>query len=188
MDDEFPAAPWPPALKLSSALVTVLVAGVDYGAFRVVPPSGVAHGVGTIVAVSLPIMLLMSVLFVITGFAVDSRTLSVRRMLWPTRIDLSGLREIRRDPQAIKGSTRLFGNAGLFSFSGVYRSRKLGRYRLFATDPENAVILVRASGTVVVTPADPDAFIEAVRRLYPAARSPGEESHSTPDRRIHSIS
>lgn len=186
--DEFPAAPWPPALKLSSALVTVLVAGVDYGAFRVVPPSGVAHVVGRIVAFSLPVMLLMSMLFVITGFAVDSRTLSVRRMLWPARIDLSGLREVRRDPEAIKGSTRLYGNAGLFSFSGVYRSRKLGRYRLFATDLAKAVIMIRTSGTVVVTPADPDAFIATVRRLYPAARNPGEESRSTPDRRIHSTS
>ncbi len=185
---EFRAAPWPAALKLSSALVTALVGAVDYGAFRVAPPSGVAHVVGTIVAISLPITLLMSVLFVITGFALDSRRLSVRRMLWPPRIELAGLREIRRDPQAIKGSKRLYGNAGLFSFSGVYRSRRLGRYRLFATDLAKAVVIVHATGTVVVTPADPDAFIDCVRRLYPAARSPHEEARSTPHPQIHPIS
>ena len=186
--DEFPAAPWPGVLKVSSAIVTLLVAAVDYGAFRALPPAGPAHVVGRIVALSLPVMLLMSVLFIVTGFAVDGRTLYVRRMLWSTRFDLAGLRQIGREPDAIKGSVRIFGNAGLYSFSGIYRSKKLGRYRLFATDPARSVAMICSAGTVVVTPADPDAFIGRVQRLYPAARTPGGGSRSTPDRHIHPTS
>lgn len=186
--DEFHAAPWPPVLKVSSAVVTLLVGAVEYGAFLTIPPHGAAHVVGVLVVVALPLMLLLSILFVVTGFAIDHHALYIRRMLWTTRVELSGLRRIWLEPDAIKGSIRLYGNGGLFSFSGIYRSKKLGRYRLFATDPACAVVMVHSAGTVVVTPANPPTFIERVRLLYPSAQGPHEESRSTPDRRTHSIS
>lgn len=186
---EFPAAPWPPVLKISSALVTLLVAAVGYGAFRNIPPRGAAHTVGVIVTISIPLMLLMSVLFIVTGFSLDTRGVSVRRVLWSTRIEISRLNHAWHDPDVIKGSIRLFGNGGLYSFSGIYRSRKLGRYRLFATDPSRAVVMVHDAGTLVVTPADPEAFLSRLRLLFPGLQgSPGEEWRSTPHPHIRPIS
>jgi hypothetical protein len=169
--------------------VTLLVVAVGYGGSRNVPPSGAAHVVGVFVVVSIPIMLAASVLFIVTGFAVDHRSLYVRRMLWSTRIELARVRQIWRDPDAIKGSIRIFGNGGLYSFSGIYRSKRLGKYRLFATDPGRAVVMVHDAGTVVITPADPEAFLEHVRLLFPDAQgNPHEAPRSTPDRRTHPIS
>lgn len=186
---EFRAAPWATSLKISSALVTALVMGVGYGVLVNIPPRGPVHTIGVIVALAIPAMLLLSVLFIVTGFGLDAHSLHVRRLAWSARIELTGMREIRRDPDAIKGSIRIMGNGGLFSFSGIYRSRKLGRYRLFATDPEYAVVMIHSSGTVVVTPADPELFIERARQLFPAAlHTPNEGSRSTPHPHIRPIS
>jgi hypothetical protein len=54
--------------------------------------------------------------------------------------------------------------AGSFSFTGLYRSRELGLYRLFATDLSRAVVLLLPRRTVVVTPASPEAFVEHLER------------------------
>jgi len=62
----------------------------------------------------------------------------------------------------LRGSIRLFGNGGFFSFTGVFQSRKLGRYRAFVTDPARCVILRFTGRVVVVSPADPEAFIRDV--------------------------
>jgi hypothetical protein len=56
----------------------------------------------------------------------------------------------------------LFGNGGLFSFTGVFRSPKLGRYRAYVTDPARTVILRFAERIAVVSPEDPDAFVRDV--------------------------
>ena len=73
------------------------------------------------------------------------------------------------DPAVCEGSVRLFGNAGLFSFTGLYRSKALGRYRLFATDLSRSVVMDLLKGVVVITPHSPAALIEHVRHLFPAA-------------------
>jgi len=64
---------------------------------------------------------------------------------------------------SFKGSLRLFGNGGIFSFTGLFWKRGLGLYRAFATDPGRAVILKFRKRTVVITPADPLRFIVRVR-------------------------
>ncbi|HXZ86218.1 MAG TPA: PH domain-containing protein, partial [Myxococcota bacterium] len=71
--------------------------------------------------------------------------------------------EVRADAQAMTGSMRLFGNGGLFSFTGLFQSRTLGRYRAFVTDPARAVVLRTARRVVIVSPAEPQAFVEAAR-------------------------
>lgn len=94
----FPAAPWPTALKVTSALASLLLLGVGYGAIRVVPPAGVARGVGIAVACALPGVALGSLLFVVRGYDVEVTRLRVRRLLWSTQIPLDGLTEAVPDP------------------------------------------------------------------------------------------
>jgi hypothetical protein len=67
------------------------------------------------------------------------------------------------DSTAMKGSIRIFGNGGLFSFSGSFRNRKLGSYRAYVTDVKNAVVIKLPSGVLVVSPDSPDRFVDAVR-------------------------
>lgn len=52
----------------------------------------------------------------------------------------------------------------------LFYNRALGRYRLFATDPKRAVVMLLPARTVVVTPEDPDAFIRVVRDLFPSSK------------------
>ena len=166
----FPAAPWPSLLKASSALVTVLLLGVAVAAYRAVPAaSGFTHYFGLGIAVVPALILILSLLFTVTGYGVSSSSLAIQRLLWITDIPLVGLRRVFAEPEICRGSIRLIGNAGLFSFTGLYRSARLGRYRLFATDFACAVVLECPHRTVVITPADPDSFVLHMQRAFPSA-------------------
>ena len=164
----FPVAPWSTGLKVTSAVGTVILVGVGIGAYRAIPvPTGFTHQFGLAVALILPALLVGSLLFMVTGYAVEGTELYVRRLLWSTRISLQGLNRIWIEPAVCKGSIRVFGNGGLFSFTGLFYSKRLGRYRLFATDISRSVVLVLPARVVVITPAEPEAFIEHVRQFLP---------------------
>jgi hypothetical protein len=166
----FRVAPWATLLIVASAGSCVVLLAVAWAAAQVIPRLGVAHWVGMAVA-WIPITVLLGALFfVVTDYELDHRSLAVRRLLWWTRIDLTGLTRVFREPAGFKGSWRVFGNGGLFSFTGIFYSKALGRYRVFATDPNRFVVLVLPGRTVVVSPADPEAFIHAAQRLVKPER------------------
>ena len=72
------------------------------------------------------------------------------------------MQSARFDPSAMCGSVRTCGNGGLFSFTGWYWNRKIGKYRAFITDPAKAVVLVFANRRIVVTPDRPEDFVRAL--------------------------
>ncbi|HEY6929008.1 MAG TPA: PH domain-containing protein [Thermoanaerobaculia bacterium] len=169
--NRFEAAPWPTGLKIISALSTLILLGVSYFLARAVPrgtrvPFAETFGTGITV---LPLAIaLISLLFIVSGYEIEPEDLLVRRLFWSTRISLDGISRAVHDPLAMKRSLRLFGNGGLFAITGIYQNRTLGRYRAFATDPRKAVVLFLARRIVVVTPADPAAFLEALHMSFPA--------------------
>ena len=98
----------------------------------------------------------------VRGYEIAPGELRVRRLFWNTLWPLdSGTRAIVR-PQAMRGSWRTWGNGGVFAFSGHFSGSGLGRYRAFVTDPHRTVILETQRGIVVVSPDDPQQFVEAV--------------------------
>jgi hypothetical protein len=60
----------------------------------------------------------------------------------------------------------------LFSYTGFHWRKKLGFYRVYATDPDRAVVLRYPKRTIVITPHDPQAFIIRVRTLLKTADFP----------------
>ena len=72
-------------------------------------------------------------------------------------------------PAALLDARRTFGNGGIFAFTGNYRNQALGAFRLYATDPLQSVILYLPEQVVVVTPADPQAFMAALPGHHGAA-------------------
>lgn len=164
----FPAAAWPRSLKLVSLLGSLLLAGVTYGALRAIPPYGFAHLFGSFIACVPPAILLGSALFVVRGYGIDRQRLYVRRLLWTSSFPLAGFQNAWHDATATKGSIKVIGNGGLFSFTGLYRNKTLGRYRLFGTDPEHAVAFRLPSRILVITPADSIACLRTVRFYYPS--------------------
>lgn len=168
MTRHFSVAPWPRALKVSSLLGAILVVGIGVMTYRAIPVrSGFTHLFGMGMALVLPALLLGSLLFVVQGYVLESDALRVQRLFHSTRIPLEDVRSVRADPAVCNGSTRIIGNAGLFSFTGLYRREGIGRFHLYATELSRFVILGTADRVVVVTPASPEAFVSHVHRLFP---------------------
>lgn len=107
-------------------------------------------------------LLLVTVAFSVRGYTVQEGQVLVHRVGWATRLDLAGLRAVEQAPSVLRDSIRTFGTGGLFGFVGHFRNDALGSYRAYATKRDHAVVLRLADGPVVVTPEDPDAFVEAV--------------------------
>ena len=163
---QFSAAPWATSLKATSFAGSAILIAVGYALAYAVPHgtrAPYAESFGMLIAWIPPLVGAAALLFVVRGYELAPGELRVRRLLWSTRIPLARLAEARVDPQAMTGSMRLFGNGGLFSFTGLFRSRTLGSYRAFVTDPARAVVLRTARRVVIVSPADPQAFVEAAR-------------------------
>ncbi len=164
----FHAAPWPTSLKVVSLLGTIGLGAASYVAYRAVPtPLGFTHNFGLGVAAIPVLVLLSSLFFVVSGYSVDPTRLSVERLITSTSVPLAGLTHVWFDPNVCKGSIRVFGNGGLFSFSGWFYSKRLGRYRLFVTDFRKAVVLSFPTRNVVISPAAPQAFIEHLHHILP---------------------
>jgi Bacterial PH domain len=164
----FAAARWPTYLKVISFLGSAVLLGIGLAAARAIPHGthvAYAEAVGTFVAFVPPAIAFLAALFVVTGYEIGPGHLRVRRLLWTTPVSLAGLYRIYADPTCMKCSIRIFGNGGLFSFTGIYRNRTFGRYRAFVTDPNRAVALFLPNRVVVVSPADVEGFIR-----YAAAR------------------
>lgn len=110
---------------------------------------------------SLPALIVgASALFTVREYTVTPDALIIRRPIRSIRIARADIREALDRPDAMRGSLRLWGNGGLFSFSGIYRNAELGNYRAYATDLSRTVVLRTADGrTYVLSPADPAAFV-----------------------------
>lgn len=170
----FPAAPWPAFLKATSWIATAVLAAASYAVFKAIPRGTrvpFAETFGTLVAFVPLLIAVTATLFVVTAYEVDSTELRIRRLLWNTRVPLTGLTRAWHDPEALKGSIRIFGNGGLYSVTGLFQNTTLGRYRAFVTDPKLSVVLRLAKRTVVISPADPAAFLQLLPSLVPGVRT-----------------
>ncbi|WP_372807439.1 PH domain-containing protein [Pontiella sp.] len=150
MRQEF-KAPWGRLLAgISSAAVFVLL----FVAWK-------GHAEGELVWL-LPLGAFLAVPFIVRGYAVENGRLLIRRVGWVKTFPLDELESVEIDPQAMHGSIRLFGNGGLFSFTGLYRNKRLGNYRSFVNDWKRSVVVRFANRTIVVSPDDPVAFKQAL--------------------------
>ncbi len=104
----------------------------------------------------------ISALFSVRNYRLQENQLIIQRLGWQTTIELEDLISAEANPHAMSKSIRLFGNGGLFSFSGLFRNKLLGKYRAFATSPRNSVVLRFPNRTIVVTPEDPESFVEMI--------------------------
>jgi hypothetical protein len=158
------SAPWSRPLRLTTAasavvLLTMVVAGLFTGPRHLL--------VWQLAMVGLPLLILLGALpFMVRGYVLTEQHISIRRLGWSTVLPLAGLVAVTGEPEGLRGSVRLFGNGGLFGISGWFWNRRLGRFRVYATDANRAVLLRYQNGKkVVVTPNDVQQFIVRVRTL-----------------------
>lgn len=155
-------APWSRQLKVLTSVFTLFLLGLPLILLDRAPEDPPTI---YLISIWLPVaILVLSALFAIRGFVVEGNRLLVLRPLWKTRLSLQGLQRAEADPEAMQGSIRTFGNGGLFGFIGLFRNKKLGRYRAFATDEKNAVVLRFATHTLVITPEQPQRAVALLNR------------------------
>lgn len=158
--DRYYQAPWGTLLKVMSTLASLVIVGV-FGSLLFTRDISTIE---KILFTAFPLALLTGcLLFVVRGFTVSGGILKIRRLLWTNHVDISTLQSAVHDSKAMTGSIRTMGNGGLFSFSGRYRSRKLGSFRAYVNDFRNCVILRCSDKTLVVSPENPEIFAEILR-------------------------
>jgi hypothetical protein len=153
----FPAAPLDRSVKLVSfgavllllLLMPLLAAGNDPQAVAIV------FGIGAVVV-------LASWGMAPAGYAVSGGgSLRIRRRLFGG-LDLTVQGPAERAPWTMGvGSIRLGGSGGLFGYYGSFHKPGVGRYRVYLTDRSRLVSVPTDRGLVVLSPADPDAFLQA---------------------------
>lgn len=102
------------------------------------------------------------------GYSVQDGAVVVHRLAWTTRFDLESLQDVEVDPDVLANSSHIWGSGGFFALTGRYRHSRLGRVRVYASSSTNGVVLYLADGPVVLTPDDPDAFVDAVEAEQPS--------------------
>lgn len=151
-------APWSLSLVVVTVLVSVVCLSVT--AFNATDLAGMRFGTWRFWRALLPAVLVVgAALFTIRGYTVTPDAILVHRLLWATRLPRAGLRSATLAPQALRGAIRTFGNGGLYSASGWFRSPALSRFRAYVTDARRAVVLRYPDRTVVVSPGDADGFV-----------------------------
>ncbi len=130
-------APWCRLLKAISLLGTAVLLGTFVTVWISMPTGSFWTRLFALSAA--PLIFTGCALFTVRRYRLEGRALLVQRLFWWTRVSLEGLRDAAADPQALRGSVRLCGNGGLFSFSGWYYRKGLGRFRAWVTDPGRAV-------------------------------------------------
>lgn len=155
-------APWSRLLIVMSIIGSVLCIGLGFVPhLRIYPFAPL--GFISVLMLLVVLMPLGCLFFSVTGYTVENRWLLVHRLGWKTKIPLEELQSAVADPGAMDRSIRLFGNGGLFSFTGWYSNSQLGRFRAFVTDLKLAVVLTFPKRKIVVSPERPEEFALAVR-------------------------
>jgi transcriptional regulator with XRE-family HTH domain len=159
-------APWGRSVKaITWSLIGLTVLLVCVQLFLRVPALGVVIELVTVV-------LLVSLIFGVNGYSIRDGKLLVHRLGWATRFDLACLSGFESNPHALMGSIRLFGNGGAFCFLGLFRNEILGRYRAYVTDPGKCVVLEFAGRKIVISPDEPEAFVQSLQETIKGVCAP----------------
>jgi hypothetical protein len=156
----FLAAPWSNTLVAISTLVTLLLLGIVLLGLLVGPRSNPIW-LGLMVVLPVAILVLTGMRSV-QGYRIEGSRLYIQRPGWSNTIDLTSLQGAQVDPHAMDKSLRIWGNGGLFSFSGFFHNAKLGQYQAYVTDQRRTVVLTFPTRRLVLSPTDPDEFVRSV--------------------------
>jgi len=165
-DETFAPAPAGTRVRVITAVVVlVFVALVGIQAVALPRSRGTDYWIGLLAPlVAVPIVAAVARFSHIQSYRLDGDELVVVRPAFSVRFPLAGLVSIERDRDPMAGARKRRGNDGLGAVCGRFRSRKLGDFRVYLTDREHGVVLRAGAGTFVVSPAQPEIFIDAVRR------------------------
>jgi len=156
-----------------SALLAAVAGGMIAAAFFL---EGALESEGLSPAFALAFPGFIAVVFVFvwvyyrpTGFDVAEWGLTIR---WPGRSKLYAREDITGVRTVTKGEVgrpwRLWGAGGLWGLFGLCRSKHIHRFDAFISRGDGWVLIELADARpLLITPADPDRFVEALRAVCP---------------------
>lgn len=157
---DHPAAPYDRVTRVLTVVGSVLLAAV--GVVVAAASESSASVLGWLLLVALVAAWALSP----ARYRLDGPILVVERRGWPAK-RLPGVTAVRVADDAGErfpwwSTLRLGGSGGLFGWYGVFWRRRTGRFLAYVTDRHVQVVVERGSELpVVVSPADPDAFVRA---------------------------
>jgi hypothetical protein len=155
------SAPWSPSLKVGTAFGAPFLVLLSFLLSLLNAPSGVHW-----LLIATPFVILaITALGMVLGYSLSETEIVIRRAGWKKRLPIDTLQAVEGKPDGMRGSLRLAGNGGLFSFTGLFWNKELKRFHAYATDPSRVVVLRYQKKTIVITPHDPQQFI-ARARMY----------------------
>jgi len=120
------------------------------------------------------------------GFAVASGAIVIRRLIGNIEVPLADVRGIRAGTaDDFGGLLRLWGNGGLFGYTGLFQTTRLGTCRWYVTNRNNTVIVTTPTKTLVLSPDDTAGFIAAAG--VPSKEPPGGAPLVPPGRNVAGI-
>lgn len=150
------AAPWSPALMWISW-------GVSAGFILAIVITWInAAPAAWLISIILLLTVMITALFTVKGYELKGDSLFIQRLFWQTKIDLRHIQSVSVAPNAFKKAFKTCGNGGLFSFSGYYWSKSLGKFKCYATDTNRSVLLEIDGKKIVITPDSPEGFVRAL--------------------------
>lgn len=152
-------APWGKTLKVVSGLLVALTLGWVV-AVLFLPAPVLAWSVHWL----LPVIVLGCLPFMVLGYEITGEAILIRRPLWKTRLPLAGLKSAAVVPKTMSRSLRTCGNCGGFSITGWYWKKGLGSFSAYVTDLERTVVLRFEKRTVVVSPDEPEDFVNELSK------------------------
>lgn len=164
-------APWGRSLIIISLLSTVLLVTVAVAVANnrqqpwfISLPNMSSQACAVTLVLLLPAAAL---LFIIRGYTITGNSILIHRLWWNTVLPLDEIRSVEAEPLAMSGSFRTCGNGGLYSFTGWYWSREMGRFHAYVTDLNRTVVVRMKRRTAVLSPDDPESFARIIQtRLH----------------------
>ncbi len=102
--------------------------------------------------------------WMIRRYELTDDAIHVRRVLWTNSIPLQAIESVEVDPLACKGAWKTMGNDGLFAMHGRFRSKRLGKFQGYITNPAHAVVLSVPGDKIVLSPEHPRKFADDLNR------------------------
>jgi hypothetical protein len=110
-------APWSRSLLVATIVSTLVLIAIAIGGFLAAMPLRLGWAIAII---CIPLVVLLAALrCMVLGYRLTESEIQVRRLGWITTLPLTTLQSIEGRVDAMQGSLRLFGNGGLFSFTGL---------------------------------------------------------------------
>jgi hypothetical protein len=157
------SAPWSVSLKVLTVFTCILPLATTAVGVALLPENAPALARAVLVIIP-PALLIASLPFAILGYVLRDGELVIERLGWCNRINLKSVVSATVDPDAMRGSIRIFGSGGLFGFFGWFRNGRLGVYHAYCTDLKRNVVLKLADRTIVISPDDPNRFTQELTR------------------------